>query len=317
MSEESHAQNSPSQSLAPSNKGNPVEDAQNFVFAEGASHDLRKPLFSQRVEAEAGSLAAGSKDQPNGAGSPAKDQESEMKDADMCRACEEPKAKGSAFCQRHKRGFQCIYNRCCKKDKQGNYVDPVNAARFHRIFGEGREGPPNVTLANSVVIDFIRENPECKDGGKKRGNVNLARYVDQVYAKQSTARMEDECLWDEELFVNKFKVLRGWSQQYAQMKFKELEADPNVFKDKMGMGGGTRVSVPATWTGEDRQRKNREIGQQKMLERSAKNAKLNDSDCMKVEEEMASGGFKMMDVSSLNRVPASWSAPLPASSITN
>ena len=44
------------------------------------------------------------------------------------------------------------------------------------------------------------------------------------------------------------------------MKFKELEADPNVFKDKMGMGGGTRVSVPATWTSEDRQRKNREIG---------------------------------------------------------
>ena len=38
---------------------------------------------------------------------------------------------------------------------------------------------------------------------------------------------------------------------------------------------------------------------------------------MKVEEEMASGGFKMMDFSSLNRVPASWSAPLPASSITN
>ena len=306
-----------SSALAPSSKGAIAEDENlKFNFAQGASHDLRKTLFKEREDRD--------DSQPNGPGDAAitkevKEKESrsaEPKDADLCRACEEPKVKGSVFCQKHRRGFQCIYNRCCKKDKQGNYLDAKNAEQFRQIFGEGREGPPNLTLANQVVIDFVRENPEGKDG-KKRGTVSLAKYMDQVFARYYMGRIEDDCLWDEELFVNKFKVMRGWSQAYGQQRFKELENDPNVYKDKLGMGGSTRVAVPASWTGEDKQRRGRELGQAKVLERSAKNAKLSDADCAKVEEEISSGGFKTLDVSSLQASASSWAAPLPASSITN
>ena len=69
--------------------------------------------------------------------------------------------------------------------------------------------------------------------GKKRGTVNLSKYIDQVYAKMSTARLEDDLLWCEELFVNKFKSLRGWSQAHAVAKFKELKASPKSIQTKV------------------------------------------------------------------------------------
>ena len=133
--------------------------------------------------------------------------EGAQQEAGSCRACPDAKAKGSPFCGKHKRAFQCIQGRCCKKNKEGFYVDPDAAADFHKIFGEGRNPPPNVTLANEVVLDFCIDNPDGKEtSGKKRGGqLNLNKYVNRVYASLSQGRLEDDCLWDEEIFVNKFR----------------------------------------------------------------------------------------------------------------
>ena len=242
----------------------------------------------------------------------------EARSPDSCRACSERKVKGSPFCLSHKRGFQCIHNRCCKKNKEGNFVDPEAAENFHKIFGQGRDPPPNITLANQVVIDFVRENPEGKDVGKKRGSVMLARYTDKVYANMSTGRVEDDFLWDEELFVNKFKALRGWSQSYAQQKFRELKQDPNVYKDDGGFQGAMRVAVPPSWTGSDKRRKTRELGQEKCLERSLKSGKFSAADSEKILDELDAGaGFKMLNTTSLLNPSHAWNSPMPWSALTN
>ena len=305
--------------LAGSHKG-PVASS-GFSFAEGSKYDLQQALQqglgenAEEAQAAPGEAAVSNTSARGGGQRTGSKESKEVKNTEECRACPEPKAKGSAYCTKHKRGFQCIYNRCCAKNKDGTYKDPQNAERFHNIFGTGREAAPNQTLANKVVIDWVVENPEGKEG-KKRGNVCLAKYVDRSFARLSTSRLDDDMLWDQEIFVNKFRALRGWSQGYAQTKFKELESDPNVYKDSNGMGGSVRVAVPPSWTGEERQRRGREIGQERQLEKSSKKA-LSDADSKKVEEEIAGGGFRLMDVSALQSSCQSWVAPLPASAITN
>ena len=244
--------------------------------------------------------------------------EGAQQEAGSCRACPDAKAKGSPFCGKHKRAFQCIQGRCCKKNKEGFYVDPDAAADFHKIFGEGRNPPPNVTLANEVVLDFCIDNPDGKEAsGKKRGGqLNLNKYVNRVYASLSQGRLEDDCLWDEEIFVNKFRSLRGWSQEHSRTKFLQLLHDPTVYKDEGGLGGTPRVAVPPSWTGEERNRRKREVGEQRALERTAKSSRISDQDCGQIVAELDSG-FQFRDVSCLKSSASSWTAPLPAAAITN
>ena len=240
------------------------------------------------------------------------------KNASACRCCDEIKAKGSPFCARHKRAYQCIQNRCLKKNKEGKYIDEDSAANFHKIFGEGRTGPPNMTMANQVVLDFCRENPDCKESaGKKRGaNFNLNKYVNRVYAAMSQAKLEDDCLWDEEIFVNKFKALRGWSQDHSRKMFQQLVNDPKVYKDQEGFGGATRVAVPPSWTGEEKQRKKREVGEERVVERTTKTARITGQDYSKAVEELDTG-FQFRDTSGVNAPSSSWTSPLPSAAITN
>ena len=198
-------------------------------------------------------------------------------------------------------------------------MDPKSAKDVFNIFGEGRNPPPNITMANQCVINFVRENPDCKDNpGKKRGGpLNLNRYVNRTYANMSAARMEDDCLWDQELFINRFKQLRGWSQEYSQKMFQSLLNDPAVYRDNLGINGSERVAVPSSWTGEDKQRRKRELGEERVLERSAKTTRIADQDIGKVVSELDAGGFHFMDTSSLRSSSSSWTAPLPSSAITN
>ena len=168
------------------------------------------------------------------------------------------------------------------------------------------------------MLDFCRENPDGKEtAGKKRGaNLNLNRYVNRIYAQMSSARVEDDVMWDQELFVNKMQGLRGWSQEYAQSMFQQLENNPSVFKDQEGLGGTVRVAVPPNWTGEDRRQRKREVGESRMVERSAKTSKIADADVGKVVDEL-DHGFRFRDNASLNAASSSWTAPTSAASITN
>ena len=284
---------------------------ESFNFAGGGNNLTLKDVLN-KADTSAALTATGSPNNSNNGN------DLEKKPAEECRACSDPKVKGSPFCASHKRGYQCIQNRCCKKNKDGSFQDPDAEKNFRAIFGTGREGPPNMTLANQVVVDFVKENPEGKDVGKKRGTVALSQYLDKMYSKMSLGRVEDDCLWDEELFINKFKQLRGWSHAYAKQKFQELKADPNTYKDDLGFGGACRVSVPSSWTGEDRQRKARDFGQEKALERGHKAVKMNDGDEVKIRSEIESAaGFTHIDPSALAAPSTTWNVPLPASAKTN
>ena len=285
---------------------------ESFNFGEGAAASTLKDALNSadsgqpRTPSVRSSIGGGGGD------------ETEKKPSEECRACSDPKVKGSPFCAAHKRGYQCIQNRCCKKNKDGTFQDPDAEKNFRAIFGTGREGPPNMTLANQVVVEFVKENPEGRDVGKRRGVIALSQYLDKMYSKMSVGKLEDECLWDEELFINKFKHLRGWSHAYAQQKFRELKADPSVFKDDLGMGGACRVAVPASWTGEEKQRKEREFGQEKALERGQQSAKMNEADEAKVRLEIESAaGFIHIDPTALAAPATTWNLPLPASAKTN
>ena len=58
-------------------------------------------------------------------------------------------------------------------------------------------------------------------------------------------------LWDEELFLNQMRQLRGWSVAQATMKWKAMLSDDSVDKDHGGPDGSLRQRVPSNLVGND------------------------------------------------------------------
>lgn len=292
--------------VAPSVTGTPEGKGNAFEFAEESEFSFavavqKAAAVKVKVEVEDDTdTTAGSSDAPP--------------TIDSCRACSGEKSKGSPYCTKHKRSYQCLYNKCNRKNKAGELVDEDSANDFTLIFGKGRADPPNLTLANGVILDFTREFPEGKDVGKARGQNIISRYVNSIRLSNVKAEIDEDSMWDEEIFTNKFKALRGWSAAYSQQMFLELKNDKTIVQDMGGMGGTVRVAVPPSWTGESKRQSKREQSEDHTFERASKSSKMSAEEQQKYIDEMGSG-FEKIDPNALH--DKAWNTSLPANALTN
>jgi hypothetical protein len=290
----------PSVAGTPEGKGSAFEFAEDSEFSFAAVVQKAAAVKVKEEPIDESDAPAGSSDAPP--------------TVDSCRACSATKCKGSPYCAKHKRSYQCLYNKCNRKNKAGELVDEDGANDFTLIFGKGRADPPNLTLANGVILDFTREFPEGKETGKARGHNIISRYVSSIRLSNVSADIDEDYMWDEEIFTNKFKALRGWSASYSKERFLELKHDKAVVQDMLGMGGAVRVAVPPSWTGETKRQTKREQAEDHTFERSSKSSKMSGEEAQKYIDEMGSG-FEKSDPNALHN--KTWNTSLPANALTN
>ena len=115
--------------------------------------------------------------------------------AGECRACDEPKEKGNPYCKRHKSAHQALERHAKKKDKDGKHARPEQAEAFDTIFGKGRDPPPNMTLANQVILKFDNQFPTNAGQGKntsKREVMDLTEFSHSRGSYQNSAEIDEE-----------------------------------------------------------------------------------------------------------------------------
>lgn len=214
---------------------------------------------------------------------------------------------------KHKRGKQNMAHRALKKDKRtGAFADEAAAAAFHAIFGEGRQGPPNETLAHQVLIDWVKLNADSEKSSGKKQHVDLTQYLVKKGTKQTTKKSSLRPFWDKEIFINKMKQLRGWSFEKAEGKFQELMADPHIEKDNGGPAGEERIEVPANLIGEDFSKSSRGEFEEKFLQTSTKGKKqMSQAEQDTMFQEMHQGFSHLGQVRH-----AQWHVPLAPTALT-
>ena len=106
----------------------------------------------------------------------------------VCRTCGAPKVKGCAYCVRHKKAYQNLMNASMKKDKKtGEFVNATAAEHFEAVFGKGRAPPPDVAIANQVIIEQAALN-DASGGGKTSQKQNKM----STWRATSTQRAESK-----------------------------------------------------------------------------------------------------------------------------
>lgn len=179
---------------------------------------------------------------------------------DACRTCSLQKEKGFPYCKIHKACYQCLERHSHKKERAGGgYVCAEQAAAFDTIFGKGRDPPPNLPLANKVILQFERNNPSLSMSGSKTTSkktaLDLTTFTHERGNFQEKADIDDEYMWDEELFVMQMKLLRGWSQPHASSQWTDMHSIPGAVNDNGGPKNTPRTLVPANLIGASFQRK--------------------------------------------------------------
>jgi hypothetical protein len=160
----------------------------------------------------------------------------------QCANCEDPIARGQIRCWKHKRAFECLHKNIMKGG------DAAEIAIFEETFGKSKGDIGCVEKQNVVFNAFLEQNPDGQlTKGKPRGKgFRLASVVHSTGFRIEKANVQDDRMWDLELFTNKMKSSRGWSAERAKTEFDILRASPNLESD---MGGPRwsreRVQVPA------------------------------------------------------------------------
>lgn len=235
-------------------------------------------------------------------------------DGGQCRCCDASKLRSSPFCAEHKKAYQNLMNFALKKTKgkDGAYVNPEAAENFEKIFGRGRAAPPDMMLANRVVLDQRELNKGTKEKGKQ-SFVDLGTYEHSRGFRQSKG-VESGCpMWEKEVFATQMRNLRGWDQKYAEAQWEALAIDATE-TDNGGWNGAKRIEILANLAGRDEHRTKRENFEQKAWVESSKAKKgTTVADKNKILEETGSG------FSALRRPmsEASLRAPLARGAITD
>ncbi len=192
-------------------------------------------------------------------------------------------------------GYQNIMKRSLKKNSKNEFVDPGAAENFYLVFGKGRIPPPNMTIANKVILDYDTSNSDSKEDKKgiKRNYVELAQYAHTTGAFQSHEDQSRDPMWELEIFTNQMKLMRGWSADYATTVYQGLEAKPGIMTDNGGYKGAKRIAIPSNLVGEDSSVRARGVFEEKSLQHKSKDKKgMGEEEEARVRSELQTGfGF--------------------------
>lgn len=214
-------------------------------------------------------------------------------DGNACRCCAAPKEKGCPFCKTHKASYQCLERKAKKKTRLGEYVDPQQAEAFDAIFGKGREPPPNLTLANKVVLDFADKCPPAAASGRtaRRGALDLTTFIHTKGSFQERSSISDDAMLEEDIFVNHMRTLRGWSQSHAAGVWFSFHSAPNADNDNGGWNNAPRTRIPSNLLGNDKARRSSGEMEQRVLQHSLKQTKNMSQDLIGDLMQATSCGF--------------------------
>ena len=211
----------------------------------------------------------------------------------LCTLCPEPAAPSHARCWTHKRAWDCIAKQCKRGFKKGKPMEeqPEAYQQWVKIFGVGKEGPPDKAIADKVVLDFCKENPEgLVKNGQKRGSVNLTSYIHSRAQQLSDTRSSNLCIWDEEVFLTQMKLLRGWSPLQAKQQWDALERQPELFIDMKGPPRfPKRLLIPANLTGTEQRSLSSTDLEERRISIATKAAERSSEDQQRMISELRTG----------------------------
>jgi hypothetical protein len=235
-----------------------------------------------------------------------------------CRTCELPKAKGFSYCLAHKQAFQALERQCRKTDpKTKLHMNVAQGEAFDSIFGKGRDGPPNMALANKVILEFEARCPSSNSSSgpkctTKRAAMDLTRFVHTKGSIQEKLTLSDLPMWDEELFVSQMELLRKWSAKYAAQIWQKLHNVPGADNDVGGPGGSARTRIPANLVGADKIRNSSGEYEKRELEHSTKTQKGLGAEAIENMQAQTARGFSHLGADSSGS--AQWHAAVEAGS---
>ena len=210
-----------------------------------------------------------------------------------CRACDKPKLKGFPYCASHKVTYQACERSAKRVDaKTKEFVDEQQAAAFDDIFGKGREPPPNMALANKVLLDYETQFPfQAGKSTQKRGSLDLTRFVSAHGARQSKEEVSATPMWEEEIFMSQMHQLRSWTHAYSRDVWKTLFSAPGAETDHGGYRGAARVRIPSNMIGADKRENRSGEYEDRRLEHMSKSQKNMSQDMVENMLAQTARGF--------------------------
>ena len=145
-------------------------------------------------------------------------------------------------------------------------------------------------MAAKVLLEYSQLNGlEAGKRGVKRKCLDLTQYEYSRSGFQSNAEESASPLWDEELFLNQMRSLRGWNVSQAAIKWKSLLADDMVDKDHGGPDGSVRCRIASNLLGNDLLRKQKGEEERRSLKTSQRPHKATPEEQEAIKGELLRG----------------------------
>lgn len=237
-----------------------------------------------------------------------------------CMCCGEHSAFGFARCWIHKRALDNVRKQAIKGYKKGAPLSeqPEAWQDYVEIFGEGREGPSDMALANRVLLDYCLLNKDTlMVKGAKKIPIDLSEYRHTHFAESCSTDDSMNPKWDWELFSTQLKNLRGWSPEKCLQVWNELLADPTVWKGTGGYGAHSElVSVPANLVGMQYFGAKQRVGESKSLSMKSKTSARSSEDVAAMRSELTRGFEARQSITDFQAATSKFTAALGSGAVT-